>query len=218
MNRKSKKNHKSGKRKGGNGGFSPPGLMQLNTKELKPFKPSPILSHKFRYKIPTLVTQQTVTAANIFAAMVLATGATNGRAVFQSMRIKHFLIVGSVAASFEDMNCRDANQQGVVDQWDASNNNGTTSVFWKPSKKSLSSDWFNFNTQSGSSGANLFLYSAPVNAIVELAVDAVLNGTSSSISGASYTMVGATAGFMYSMGLDGSPGSIFYSAIGMNNA
>jgi len=214
------KRNKSRSKKGGksNKGLIPKKYEQLNTYELKPFQPCPHQAHKFRYKIATVVTQQTVTAANIFASWVMATGTTNGRSIMQCMRIKHVLIVGTVAASFEDMNCRDANQQGLVDQWDASNNNGTTGVMWKPSPKSLASDWFNFNTQSGSAASNLFLFSAPVNAILELSVDLVLNGSSSSISGASYTMVGATAGFCYSMGLDGSAGSIYYSAIGMNNA
>jgi len=212
------KQKRSNRKSGKNSGSVPHTKMMLNTFELKPFQPVPKMTHKFRYKIATLVTQQTVTAANIFASWVLATGSTNGRSIMQCMRIKHVAIVGTVAASFEDMNCRDANQQGLVDQWDASNNNGTTSVIWKPNKKSLAADWFNFNTQSGSSASNLFLYSAPVNAILELCVEIILNGSSSSISGASYTMVGATAGFSYSMGLDGSAGSIYYSAIGMNNA
>jgi len=216
------KNHKNhGKSEKKTSGFKhvvPREQLTLNTYELKPFKPALQVVHKFRYKIATLVTQQTVTAPNIFACLVMATGASNGRSLIQSMRIKHVAIVGTVAASFEDMNIRDANQQGVVDQWDASNNNGTTNVFWKPSPKSLSADWFNFNTDSGTAAANLFLYSAPVNAILELCVDCVMNGTSSSISGASYTLAGATAGFCYSMGLDGSAGSIYYSAIGMNNA
>jgi len=133
-----------------------------------------------------------------------------------NMRIKHVRIVGA-SSTFEELYIRDANQQGLVDPVDTSSVTGVANVLWKPNKNSLTSDWFNFGTQSGSSAASLFILSAPVNSIIELAVDCVLGGAAGTGSGASYTST-FTLGVMYSMGLDGAAGSIYYTPIGMNGA
>jgi len=194
----------------------PASLMKLDTLQLAPFHPTPKQNHKFRYKVSTAITGQTVTAANIFAAWVLAISSTVARSIIGNMRIKNVKIVGATS-TFEELYIRDANQQGYVDAVDATGNQGITSAEWKPSPKSLSSEWFNFNTQSGSSAASLFTLSAPVNSIIEVDTQIVLGGAAGTISGASYTGV-YTQGYMYSMGLDGAPGSIYYVALGMNGA
>jgi len=211
------KNHKQGKKMAkGKANLYPKSELMLNTLELKPFHPVPIYKKKFRYKIATAVVGQTVTCQNIFAAWVQASTTTSARSIIGNMRIRHVAIVGNTTG-FEELYCRDANQQGYVDSVDSTNVNGNTSVIWRPKPKSLSSDWFNFGTYSGNTPASLFTFSAPVNSILELAVDFVLSGAAGSIGGQVYTST-FTAGVSYSMGLDGAPGSIYYTAIGMNSA
>jgi len=205
------------KNKGGNRkGTVPKSELMLNTYELKPFHPTPKMIHTFRYQISTAITGQTVTCVNIFAAWVLAISSSALKSIIGNMRIIH-VAATAATSTFDQLFIRDANQQGVVDPVDSTSITGVTNVMWKPNSKSLASDWFNYNTQSGSSAASLFTMSLPVNAILELKCQIVLGGAAGTISGANYTGI-VTQGYMYSMGLDGAPASIYYTPLGMNAA
>lgn len=179
-----------------------------------PFHPTPIFRKLFRWKIPTAIVGQTVTQANVFASWVMATGSTSGRSIMSNMRIRRMTaICTGLSANVEDeIYIRDANAQGLVDPVDStSSGQGNTIATWKPNPKSLAGDWFNFNT-----GGSLVIMSLPSGTTLEVEIDFVIGGAAGTISSAVYTMVGATAGFLYQMGLDGSAGSIYYTAIGMN--
>jgi len=205
-----RKSFRSKRSRGSRGSLKTPGTMVF-----KPFHPTPIYSHKFRYKIASAIVGQTVTQANIFACYVLATSAANSRSIIGNMRIKKVTAIatGLSATTIDELYIRDANQQGLVDPIDASSTGqGNAIATWKPNRKSLSADWFNFGT-----GGSLFTMSLPAGATLELDVDMVLGGAAGTISGGSYTGT-YTTGYMYSMGLDGSAGSIYYQALGMNQA
>jgi len=179
-----------------------------------PFHPTPIYRKLFRWKIATSIVGQTVTQANVFAAWVMATGATSVRSLMANMRIRRLTAIatGLSAVVEDEIYIRDANAQGLVDPVDStSTGQGNTMATWKPNNKSLASDWFNFNT-----GGSLVIMSLPSGSTLEAEIEFVIGGAAGTISSATYTVAGASAGFIYQMGLDGAPGSIFYTAIGMN--
>jgi len=188
--------------------------VSSGTLVFSPFHPTPIFSKIFRWKIATAIVGTTITQANVFAAWVMATGATSVRSIMANMRIKRLTaICTGLSANVEDeIYIRDANAQGLVDPIDStSSGQGNTIATWKPNSKSLASDWFNFNT-----GGSLVIMSLPSGTTLEAEFDFVIGGAAGTISSAVYTVAGASAGFLYQMGLDASPGSIFYTAIGMN--
>lgn len=210
----SKTNKNKNKKNSKKWGVSNKGL-ELGTLIFKPFHPTPIQSHCFRFKIGSSITGLTILQSNIFAMYVLAISGTTARSIMSSMRIKYFraIATGFSTSVIDELYIRDANAQGLVDPIDStSTGQGNAHVLWRPNKKSLSSDWFNFNT-----GGSICIMSLPAGTTLEVCVDFVLGGAAGTISGASYTSV-YTTGFMYSMGLDGAAGSINYQAIGMNQA
>jgi len=213
-----KYNSKTKKAQKKNEGYVPRGKSSVNTSSgvlvFSPFHPTPIFRKLFRWKIATAIVGVTVTQANVFAAWVLATGASSVRSIMGNMRIRRLTaICTGLSANVEDeIYIRDANAQGLVDPIDStSSGQGNTIATWKPNSKSLASDWFNFNT-----GGSLVIMSLPSGTTLEAEFDFVIGGAAGTISSASYTVAGAVAGFLYQMGLDASPGSIFYTAIGMN--
>jgi len=203
------------KSKSSKGNLIPKSSATLSTLILKPFHPTPKFRKIFRWKITTAIVGQTVTQANIFAAWVLATSAGAVRSLMASMKILSVkaIATGFSATSIDELYIRDANQQGVVDPVDStSTGEGNTLVQWKPDPKSLTSDWFNFGT-----GGSCFTLSVPVGAILELDCEYVNPGAAGTGATATYAAT-VTTGIGYSMGLDGSAGSIYYAAIGMNQA
>jgi len=201
-----------------NEGYAARGYSSVKTSSgvlvFSPFHPTPIFTKLFRWKIATAIVGVTVTQANVFASWVLATGATSVRSIMANMRVRLLTaICTGLSANVEDeIYIRDANAQGLVDPIDStSSGQGNTIATWKPNSKSLASDWFNFNT-----GGSLVIMSLPSGTTLEAEFDFVIGGAAGTISSASYTVAGAVAGFLYQMGLDASPGSIFYTAIGMN--
>jgi len=146
---------------------------------------------------------------------VLAISSTQGRSIIANFRIKKIIAIatGLSSTSTDELFIRDANAQGIVDPIDASSTGqGNALVVWKPNKNSLCADWFNYNT-----GGSLVILSVPSGATIEFDMDFVLSGAAGTISGASYTAT-LTQGYMYSMGPDGAAGSIYYQALGMNQA
>jgi len=206
------KHNKKSKSKGQISGKSSVKTM-LGNKIFTPFHPTPIMRKIFRYKIGSAIVGQTVTQANIFAAWVLAVSATNVRSIMANMRIRKVTAIatGLSSTTIDELYIRDANQQGLVDPIDStSTGQGNAVATWKPNSKSLSSDWFNFGT-----GGNLFTLSIPAGSTLELDVDMVLGGAAGTTAQQVYTST-VTLGIMYSMGIDGAAGSIYYQAIGMN--
>jgi len=213
-----KNGKKHGSRKSANKGTVPKGMSSVKTATgtlvFAPFHPTPIYRKLFRWKINTAIVGQTVTQANVFASWVMATGATSVRSLMANMRIRRLTAIATgLSANVEDeIYIRDANSQGLVDPVDStSSGQGNTIATWKPNPKSLVGDWFNFNT-----GGSLVIMSLPSGTTLEAEFDFVFGGAAGTISSAVYTVAGANAGFMYQMGLDAAPGSIFYTAIGMN--
>jgi len=213
-----KNNSKTKKAPKKNEGYAARGYSSVKTSSgvlvFSPFHPTPIFTKLFRWKIATAIVGVTVTQANVFASWVLATGATSVRSIMSNMRIRRLTaICTGLSANVEDeIYIRDANAQGLVDPIDStSSGQGNTIATWKPNSKSLASDWFNFNT-----GGSLVIMSLPSGTTLEAEFDFVIGGAAGTISSAVYTVAGATAGFLYQMGLDAAPGSIFYTAIGMN--
>jgi len=182
----------------------------------KPFHPTPVYQKKFRYKIPTAIVGQVVSMNNIFAAWVVAQSSVLGRALITAMRIRRVIAIATALSATvdEELYIRDASLYGPVDPVDStSTGQGNAIATWEPKPKSLAADWFQYTT-----GASCFQYSLPAGTTLEVDVDFVVSGAAGTGVTTSYTLVGATTGTFYSMGLDGSPGSIYYSAIGMNNA
>jgi len=208
MERNHKKNHKNSRRNGTS-------KIQSGYQLFKPFHPTPIYHKLFRYKIGSAIVGQTVTQANIFASWVMAVSSIAARSIMGNMRIRYVkaIATGLSATTIDELYIRDANQQGLVDPIDSSSTGqGNAIVVWKPNKKSLTSDWFNYGT-----GGSLFTMSLPAGTTLELSADFVLGGAAGTTSGNTYAAT-VTLGQLYSMGLDGSAGSIYYQALGMNQA
>jgi len=210
-----KNNSKLKKQNSGDGKANSVGLMS-GIMVFKPFHPTPVYSKLFRYKIPTAIVGQVVTMNNIFAAWVVAQSTTVGRALISTMRIRRVTAIATALSATvdEELYIRDASLYGPVDPVDStSTGQGNAIATWKPKAKSLAGDWFQYTT-----GASCFQYSLPAGATLEIDIDFVVSGAAGTALTTTYTLAGATTGTWYSMGLDGSAGSIYYSAIGMNNA
>jgi len=201
---------RSGRRKAKKHQTAVSGVLVLPT-----FHPTPIYSKIFRYKVGTAIVGQNITQANIFAMWVMAITTTVSRSVMASMRVKHIraIATGLSATTTDELYIRDDNINGMIDPVDqSSTGQGNAIVTWKPHKTSLSALGFQSST-----GNAVCILSVPAGATIEFAVDFTLSGFAGAGLTATYTSA-YTAGVMYSMGPDGASGSIYYAAIGMNQA
>jgi len=191
------------------------GKVRSGLSVFKPFHPTPVYRKLFRYKVGSAIVGQNITQNNIFAMWVCAQTVASARSIMNCMKVHSIraIATGLSATTTDELYIRDDNINGLVDPVDAtSTGQGNAVVEWKPKKDSLGHDWFQSST-----GSAICILSIPVGATIEFDVSFVINGASGTGLTAQYTST-YVAGDFYSMGPDGAAGSIFYQAIGMNQA
>jgi len=210
-----KTNKNNNKKSARSGRGSTTGKVMSGMSVFLPFHPTPIFHKLFRYKVGSAIVGQVITQANIFAMWVCAQTTTTARSIMACMKVNAIRAIasGDSATVTDECYIRDNNINGSVDPIDAtSTGQGNAVVKWRPKPKSIGSDFF-----LSSTGTAVCVLSIPSGATLEFDVSFSILGAAGTGLGPQFTSV-FIAGTLYSMGPDGAAGSIFYQAIGMNQA
>jgi hypothetical protein len=174
-----------------------------------------ICHQKFRFQASAAMVNEVIGTTNLLSLLQMAVSTTSGQALFTGVRLRRVSVWGPPAAdlvpvtvSVEYASGSSGFGIGNRPQIHADTSVGATrvaAVSAAPDKDSAADMWQNRTSSAISNGA-VFILNGPINSIVDVDLDLVLqNGETA--SGAS-TSSGLTVGLVYCRPLDGVGGTI----------